>query len=210
MSQSGQESNDRELIQRLVDGELEHPLRSQWLSSVAADSPLWRELALAFVERQLFDEALGALVSDDQPATRVKEVGEREKVRTNNDSRSRSFRVSWIAGLAASLLIGFLTGGILYQGTDSTGMRIEDPAPLNAAMESRGAETQRSDSIGLADALSRSVAPVPNEFRRALRKAGYSLRDRQTITNVSLPSGGQIEMPVRHVDVEFIGISTFQ
>ena len=211
-----QNSGDRELIERLVDGELDHQTRSQWLSSIAVDSSLWRDVAMAFVERQLFDETLGALAFEDESPTRIevdgaKQIdGGRQLKGAADGSLHRSRVWSWIAGLAACLLLGLLAGFMLNQNDGTAATLVDDPAPSKAVLVQRSVEGQAASPIELADALSRSVAPVPDEFRRALRKAGYSLSDRQRITNVSLPSGGQIELPVRHVDVKFIGISTFQ
>lgn len=206
-----QESDDAGLIRRLVDGELDHQSRSQWLAGITHDSPVWREVALAFVEKQLFDEALGTLETEEQPTASVEVVDEKQMSRADNDSLHRSSAVSWIAGLAACFLFGSLMGYILNRQGDVSAMQVIEPVPSKALLVKRSAaETTVPTPIGLADALSRSASPVPDSFRRALRKAGYSLSDRQRITNVSLPSGGQIELPVRHVDVKFIGISTFQ
>ena len=208
-------SDDKELIERLVDGELDHQSRSQWLSSIAVDSSLWREVAMAFVERQIFDETLVALTLEDETPTRIevdgaKQIDGGKQTKAADGSLHRSRVWSWIAGLAACLLLGLFAGFMLNQNDGKAATRVDDPVPSKAVLVQRSVEGQAASPIELADALSRSVAPVPDEFRRALRKAGYSLSDRQRITNVSLPSGGQIELPVRHVDVKFIGISTFQ
>lgn len=198
-----QESNEPEMIQRLVDGELTHHARSQLLSGIADDSRLWREISLAFVEKQLLDEALGTLI-DDAPQSSQIELGDEEPLaRVASTTSHHSSVKSWIAGLAACLIVGFFLGFVLNKGGGPPVMQVDDPSPSKALLVERS-------SIDLADALSRTAVPVPNEFRRALRKAGYSLSDRQTITNVSLPSGGQIELPVRQVDVKFVGISSFQ
>lgn len=205
-----QESGDKEFIQRLVDGELDHQSRSQWLSSIADDSSLWREVAMAFVEKQLLDEALCTLAFEGETSERIEAATGKQVLGTANDSLQHRRVASWIAGLAACLLVGLIAGFMLNQNNGTAATQIDDPLPSKALLVNRSVDGSNSSSIELADALSRSVAPVPDEFRRALRKAGYSLSDRQRITNVSLPSGGQIELPVRHVDVKFIGISTFQ
>ena len=56
-------------IQLLADGELSHDDRRQFLAAIEQDSELWREIAVAFVEKQVLDGALGAA-----PAIRTKEI----------------------------------------------------------------------------------------------------------------------------------------
>ena len=48
--------NQELTIQRLIDGELTHRERSDFLSSIDRHPDIWRELALAFVEDQVWDD----------------------------------------------------------------------------------------------------------------------------------------------------------
>ncbi len=187
------------MIQKLVDGELEHQVRSQLLSSLESDSPVWRKIALAFVENQVFAEALRCPL--EQKASRpVEEASEAQH-------GNRRLTV-WLAGLAACLMLGFFVGFVLKAKTPPRYSQARfDAVP---SVNQGNAEAGDASNLALADALSRSVVPVPDEFRRALRKAGYSIQDKQTITNVDLPSGGQIELPIRRVNVTFVGLSSFQ
>lgn len=207
---SGDFTDAQLLIEKLVDGELDHSTRSRWLTSLSDDSPLWRELAFAFVEKQVTDEALRELqVHETVPRYPDKNAirHEHSDSGTATNKRRHWMTLAWIAGLAACLVAGIFIG---LEQSASTAI----PALVqNDGRESTDDSAQASTanpSIELAEALSRSVTPVPNEFRRALMKAGYSLQDKQTITSVSLPTGGQIKLPIRDVNVTYVGLGSFQ
>ena len=189
------------MIQKLVDGELSHDARSQWMSGLSDGSETWRELALAFVEKQVIDEALEGITAEVPkafvaPKNQIEETGSQRRART----------LIWLVGLTACLLAGVFIGAqYAAQNSDSVAVKQDiNSQPLKQDLQEHDA------AIGLADALSRSSSPVPNEFRRALLQAGYSLRDQQTIANVTLPTGGQVELPVRDVDVTYVGLKAFQ
>ena len=189
------------MIQKLVDGELSHNDRSQWMSGLTDGSETWRELALAFVEKQVIGEALEGIAEEVPkafvaPKNQIEETGSQRRART----------LIWLVGLTACLLAGVFIGAqYAAQNSDSVAVKQDiNSQPLKQDLQEHDA------AIGLADALSRSSSPVPNEFRRALLQAGYSLRDQQTIANVTLPTGGQVELPVRDVDVTYVGLKAFQ
>lgn len=190
------------MIQKLVDGELDHLSRSRALSSLSEDSPHWKRIALAFVEAQLFDESL---CRSPELCETPRRIAKEPKPSTESFRRHRV--APWLALLAASLLIGFLFGFLTKE--DSAPIVTQSPYEPTPAVIQEDAGSVDAN-LALSDALSRSVAPVPEAFRRALRKAGYSIQDKQTITNVDLPSGGQIELPTRRVNVTFVGLSSFQ
>ncbi len=189
------------MIQKLVDGELSHDARSQWMSGLSDGSETWRELALAFVEKQVIGEALEG-IAEEVPKTFVAPKKQIEE--TGSQRRART--LIWLVGLTACLLAGVFIGAeFAAQNSDSVAVKQDiNSQPLKQDLQEHDA------AIGLADALSRSSSPVPNEFRRALLQAGYSLRDQQTIANVTLPTGGQVELPVRDVDVTYVGLKAFQ
>jgi len=209
-SNSGNFSDAQLLVEKLVDGELDHSTRSQWLTSLSDDSPLWRDLAFAFVEKQVTDEALRDLrIHETVVRTPAEEQIKHElpdETRPIN-SRRHWMTLAWIAGLAACLLVGIFIG-LKQSATTSTPAVVQNIE--HKTLDDSTQIQQGKSSIELADALSRSVSPVPNEFRRALLKAGYSLQDRQTMTNVSLPTGGQIKLPIRDVNVTYVGLGSFQ
>ena len=189
------------MIQKLVDGELSHNDRSQWMSGLTDGSETWRELALAFVEKQVIGEALEGITTEVPkafvaPKNQIEETGSQRRART----------LIWLVGLTACLLAGVFIGA-QYAAQNSDSVVVNQD--INSQPPKQNIQEQDT-AIGLADALSRSGSPVPNEFRRALLKAGYSLRDGQTIANVTLPTGGQIELPVRDVDVTYVGLRAFQ
>lgn len=212
-SNSNNAPDNQVLIDQLVDGELNHSTRSQWLSKLDPDSPLWRDLALAFVEKQVTDEALcgfsmpAATIQQKPVGSHINTTGilaPHSAVHTRTENR-RWRPLLWLAGLAACLLAGVFIGKQSVSRPNMTVVENND-----GSNESSNLDASAKSTTDLADALSRSVAPVPVEFRRALMKAGYSLHDRRTITNVTLPSGGQIELPIRDVDVTYVGLDSFQ
>jgi len=213
-SNSSNQGDSSLLIQRLVDGELDHSARSKWLSELPKDSASWRDLALAFVEKQITDEALRNFQFVDATTTsnRVGPSGIIELSSTessNMDSTNQRWNVMWILGLASCLLAGVFIGSEMTTSRTDP-VAVQEPDTPKIPDHSAKNSSDPTGTIALADALSRSGSPVPDEFRRALLRAGYSLRDKRTITNVSLPSGGQIELPVRDVDVTYVGLNSFQ
>lgn len=213
-SNSNARGDNSQLIQRLVDGELEHSARSKWLSELHEESASWRALALAFIEKQITDEALRDFQIADAPKDNnhdhASRFAEATSAKPSNTSLANlRHNAMWILGLATCLLVGVFIGSEMTTApTDPVAVQTTD-----APKQSEQPNKDRNDPTGtteLADALSRSGAPVPDDFRRALLRAGYSLRDKRTITNVSLPSGGQIELPVRDVDVTYVGLNSFQ
>lgn len=184
-------------IQLLTDGELDHQSRAELLKQAEQDSQIWRAIALAFVEQQLMDEALGELSL----------IGN-EKVAPENQSclpvvpvdSSETKRWFWVAGIAASLLIGTMIGaGLNFTQSNSPVVQVD------------GSETEAApSSIDLADAIERSATPLPEHFRRNLLKAGYRVEEKRLFQQVSLPIGGSIEIPTRNVEVTYVGLSAYQ
>ena len=110
--------------------------------------------------------------------------------------------------LVAALVIGLLSAATGYwlangirpsQDPFATGDRIGVPVSQNTG-----------DSLSLNDALARCSMPIPDRFRLNLLEAGYVVREDEKISDVSLPFGGSIKIPVREVKIEYRGIDTYQ
>ena len=190
-------------IQLLADGELSHDDRCQFLASIEQDSELWREIAVAFVEKQVLDGALGA--------DRIKPEPKRPLPARNLDSNNRSALPRWIA-IASSLVLGLLAGvlwnsnptapSIAQHSTSITGHG-DNTAPSNTASDEH-------PKLRLDEALARSVKPISMQARRELLKAGYLVDEVSQIANVQLPSGQAFEMPVRRFNIQYLGNAAYQ
>jgi hypothetical protein len=198
-------------IEKLVDGELSHADRSSLLDAIPNGSDHWKHIALAFVEKQIFDESMAEVFSDSPPS-KQHSLAAKSFVSDGEarDDRMRLHAVRWLAGLAACLLLGVFIGSSLFATGNFSLTQNRNPTGIGPATELRPSPAEEANSIGLAEALSRSGSPVPAEFQLALRRAGYSYADEQVMTEVSLPDGGAIEIPVRKVRVEYVGLNSFQ
>jgi hypothetical protein len=204
-------------LQRLVDAELDHGSRCRFLNQIPNASANWRKIAVAFVEQQLMNEALGRSRLADSAATAVPnsiEVAARnplERVQTPVRRRAPG-NPSWWTTLTICIFLGFVSG--LFWSNRSAAKPESGPGIIR---ESRTPEINRipaasniTGELELADALARSSQPLPVEFRRELMKFGYLITERDQISKVELPTGHWIEMPVRTVAVRFLGTNTYQ
>ena len=184
-------------LQQLVDGSLSHSERSNLLRSLGNDSPVWRELALAFVQKQILDESLG------KPETFLIEEPE-VTLRPNHATSSRGW--TYLA-IVASLLLGLWLGSFFENSTNSPIANQPEIAQKN--LDPSSSEIQ-NNQIMLADALARSVRPVSLDARRAFLKAGYVLDEQEKIADVQLPTGDLIQLPIRQFNVRYLGNAAFQ
>ena len=208
-------------LQLLVDGELDHHSRCQFLNAIPTGSHHWQQTARAFIERQVVDEALnGATIETKLTAT----VGtayrestqpadfQRSEQVVSRTKRSRLFDSVWWAALGASLFLGFASG-LVWSSRTSAIVKAErsivahdDANRDRQVTQSKDAE----DKLLLADALARSSQPIPIEFRRELLKRGYLITELDQLSKVELPTGQMVEMPVRSVAVRYLGTSAYQ
>lgn len=183
-------------IQQLVDGGLSHTERSKLLLSLENDSPLWREITLAFVQNQILNETLGT-GSTAGAATQRNERGPVNVV----SARGWTF-----FAIATSLLLGLWLGSFFGDSTTPVAMN-PDTIHQNVKTELPKNDTNQ---MMLADALARSVRPVSLDARRAFLKAGYVLDEQEKIADVQLPTGDFIQLPVRQFNVRYLGNAAFQ
>ncbi len=208
-------------LQRLADGELRQEQRTQILRAMPVDSGHWRELALAFVERQILDESL--MGTEHIGETPSGGAGERPTLRLNiqpvtnfTNGRSRqdrsargSARALWIAAIGASLMIGIALGNWQSRSTSNATGPVAvipkaqvSPHPAN--------DVQNPSGMPLAEALSRTTYPIPVDLRREMMKRGYLITELDQLSKVQLPTGQLVELPVRQVAVTYLGNETYQ
>lgn len=185
-------------LQQLVDGSLSHSERSNLLLSLGNDSPVWRDLALAFVQKQILDESLG------KPGAMVTTEPGKVALRKNHAPLSRGW--TYLA-IVASLLLGLWLGSFFESSNQSP--LANQPEVANNTQDPGPSEIQ-NNQIMLADALARSVRPVSLDARRAFLKAGYVLDEQEKIADVQLPTGDLIQLPIRQFNVRYLGNAAFQ
>ena len=193
---------NRNHIQLLVDGELSHDDRCQFLSTIDRGSELWCEIAVAFVEKQILDASLGGNPADIETAA---------PLATRQPTPKKQALPLWIA-IAASLLLGLLAGTWWNSNTNApsiaegpTVTRNQDTTTASGN-ESNGGQPQ----LQLDEALARSVKPISLQAKRELLKAGYLIDEVPQMASVRLHSGQAIEMPIRQFNVHYLGNAAYQ
>ena len=212
-------------MQRLADGELTQEQRARVLRAMPAEAGQWRELALAFVERQILDESLmgteqvgGAPNGSANECTAIRLNVQPDKTLRNGRSRPErsgnwNARALWIAAIAASLLIGIALGNWRANGDSNNSNSLAETrvSPTDADRTDIASATQQEHSgMPLAEALSRASYPIPVDLRRELMKCGYLITELDQLSKVQLPTGQLVEMPVRQVAVTYLGNATYQ
>lgn len=224
-------------IQLLVDGELSHGDRSSFLKTLADDD--WKSVAIAFVEQQVFHETLGNGIQvggePSSPHANTAKLGQHGfEIPSGNTPRPKSNPIKFNPVLSFGLVLASLVAGVLIgvfgfagsgEGTpDGHGRRTAlvggvDPFETNSdahldahsnanSNANSSAETKRAYS--LSEAMARSTLPIPTGFRREMLKAGYLVSENRETATVDLPIGGSVEIPIRTIEIEFLGLAAYQ
>lgn len=187
-------------LQLLVDGELDQHSRTQLVEQCEKQTELWRQLGAAFVANQIINEVC---INVRRDQCRRSLVAQANRSTTDNLKPSRPIPLTaWFVALAASLLIGIFLGGF-YNSPNFNPILVQSDTNQMAPPE-------KPEFLDLADAISRSTLPIPTNFRRELLKAGFHVDELQRVTTVDLPIGGSVEIPIRHVEIKFMGSDLYQ
>jgi hypothetical protein len=210
-------------IQRLVDGELPHDRRVRLLENLARRPNQWRDLAIAFVERQVLDESLLSKVAPRLPSLEVNGVSQSDhaqnihrlasKPPSKGTHGSRVHRLGRAVTAAACLLIGFAVGNWrvpLPHPPDGPGVASTAKETLDESADSSQGSDKPISVIPLADALSRASYPIPVDLRREMMRQGYLITELDRLSKVQLPTGQTVELPVRQVAVTYLGNAAYQ
>ena len=190
--------NQQTLLQKLVDGELTPEQRESFVNSL--DGSQWKTVALAFVENQILDEQIPHIAPELQPPR--KECSAVRPVRL--EPVTGRHRLAEGTRVLAVVLLGVLCASIGYAiATWSMPSEEHLVTPSGSSVDSKS-------PLSLDDALSRCSMPIPENFRLNLLEAGYIVKENETISDVSLPFGGTIKIPIRQVNIEYHGMSTYQ
>lgn len=93
-------------IQRCIDGELPEASQHELFAELERTPGGWRELALAFVERQVFTKACGEMMTPPAPRAAALPAPRR------GGGSTMSFRWTAVAGLLVALGVGFSAGRV--------------------------------------------------------------------------------------------------
>lgn len=190
------------LIQQFADGELGEEARRSVLLQLESNPEQWRGLALAFVEVQLWNQALEEEVAYRQPVSSDLTITANSPSSTNQRRPVLAFALLLV--VAASAAIGFLAGNnsVDSEGASSSQTEIVRNAPSDVQ--------PATAEMPFEEAVARSVTPVPASFRSRLLQSGYLLDENHKLTAVTLPTGEQFEIPIRQVSVRYLGNAAYQ
>ena len=105
--------------------------------------------------------------------------------------------------LAASL--GYAAGRLAPIRPTPEGESVDESSVL-----ARARPAAESKGLRFEDAVARSATPAPDSFRARLLQSGYFVDENHTLASVTLPTGEQVEIPIRQVNVRYLGNAAYQ
>ncbi len=186
------------LLQKLVDRELTPEQRQSFVQSLGGQQ--WKTVALAFIENQILDEQIPQIAEDlNRP---VKTWMTPSPAKPTVESQNRHHGI-WARMLAVAVI------GIICA---ATGYALATWAlPTSDVVATKPVANQETETLlSLDEALARCAMPIPENFRLDMLEAGYVVTEAEKLSDVSLPFGGTVKIPVRKVRVEYHGIDTYQ
>lgn len=157
-------------LQRLVDGQLNRQHIKQMLTEAQSHNELWRDIAVAFVEDQIFEREVCLSVSEaaSKPAAGPSDINAAD----NSSSWLTYGRLRWItaATLLLALSLGFIAGRFNSRGVGS-GRVGNDIASIQPA----GVERSISDDNGLTQIKAPFSARLVDNQGRAMSDQGIPL-----------------------------------
>ena len=207
---------DPALLDRLVDGELDGPQREALLRALDVEPGAWRRCAMAFLEAQALQRALVQLGS---AASHPAPLGK--------GSRLRPLRVPFLTGIAAAVVVAFVTGFVSRGLTGRPGHSGGDGSASHFARDDRGPDsptslpTDRRASPGetepplqipvlvadanSADEMLRQPSALPEYVRLQLQRRGYEVEGDRKLMSVALKDGRSVTLPVETFKYRYVG-----
>ncbi|HUE75127.1 MAG TPA: hypothetical protein VMP01_29935 [Pirellulaceae bacterium] len=220
----------RSQIDALVCGELSEPERGKLLTWLDADVARWRQCGLAFLEAQMWEEALeaegsGFGVQGSEGGQGAEARGHEPDAGVQATSATRGKR--WAASLvvAAASIAAFACGLLLQElrlGPQPNAQPIaESSRPAQEPLAMSGllvASVPVNDGplgsiaatlqipVRPVDAASLpAVSSVPDHVRKQWERRGYELVEEQRYLPARLPDGRPVMVPVNEVKMKFVG-----
>ena len=222
------ENSTQGWLDRLACGELDEPARRSLFAWLDAEPLRWRGCALACLEAQTWNEAMGKIA----PAEIEETFGQtfrrgRETLaelrEPNSPRKTSASRISTLATVAALLLVAFglgtLSRGWLAPQAETVVEDPEQPAeaepsgPLMATVslrQERGASIPATMQIPVM-AVQNSAAEMHtsssiSEYdRQKWERRGYQLTKERRFLPAELPGGKKVVVPIDHVKASYVG-----
>jgi hypothetical protein len=186
---------DGDLIDRLVDGELPDVERRELLVRLENEPGGWRRCALAFLEAQLWRQAMTSVA-----ATAV--VPALSAIPDHPLRKMFSWRpLVRLTGLAASLTAAFFLGWAYHHG-------LEQKAPSGTVAVSPAEGSQRNQGQVVAEysnpgKSSQALASI-DPFVKRLQQQGYSVETENRLVSMESKDGRKVKLPVKEVRIRDI------
>jgi hypothetical protein len=203
---------DNQLIDRLVDGELPETDRRELLQSFENQPGGWRRCALAFLEAQVWRQALSPEAAPEAASVASRPIG------TRQGRKSKFWRpMARMTALAASLAAAFALGWTYHRGHDETHHVIagtpqesattgttlvaDGPASLPQRVVTDDSKTQLTKVLGSMQAMHGSLDSIMKRWQQE----GYSVETQPCVVSVQAKDGRKINLPVQEVRVRYVG-----
>jgi len=192
-----------DLIDRLVDGELPDVERRELLLRLENEPDGWRRCALAFLEAQVWRQALASVAaSAGAPALSTIPHGPRLKM------------LSWrlmarLTGLAASLAAAFVLGWTYHHSLEQAApSTLLNPEIGPATVAPAGASQKNLDKVAAENpnpSKSSQVLASIDPFVKHLQQQGYSVETENRLVSMESKDGRTIKLPVKEVRIRYAG-----
>jgi hypothetical protein len=221
-------------LQRLVDGQVSHAQRAQWLQDLAPQDPQWRTLSLLLLE----DQALAKEISGSPmtktlapvPVASTDAPSDKSNLLSTSNSNSKDRKHLWSTLLACSALfiIGLYSGYLGRYLTTNPNPVSTQPATNSIAESNPSLKSLPYDSplrvrvespsampieIPLVDA--REIDPqwiIANnsleiaKLNQQLKRRGYEMDAKPKIYSGALQDGRRFVVPVHDVSLKPFGL----
>ncbi|MGI8982706.1 MAG: hypothetical protein ACR2FY_26020 [Pirellulaceae bacterium] len=210
-------------LDRLACGELDEPTRTKLFAWLDAEPLRWRECALACLESQTWNEALGDSSESKETLGQALRRGQETRAELPVLRTALASRISTLTTVAALLLVAFGLGafsrGWLTPPTDSVVENPQHPAeaepsgPLMATVslrQGRGLNIPATLQIPVM-AVQNSAAERPasssiSEYeRQKWERRGYQLIKERRFLPAELPGGKKVVVPVEQIKASYVG-----
>jgi hypothetical protein len=222
---------DEDRLQRLVDGELDCRQRREFLASLDETPGHWREVALAFVEDQIWKTGVRSALDVSDHTDKLPPV-------TASGIRHRFSSIAWIAAASAlvvALFVGFRLGELRQRNRMMSGQWPERQHQVSAdhlaasqtpsqqadvAKPIQGAPAYRLvfhtggrmiDLPVYDESLYQNTLWIPPEneridsLNRRLEQLGYRLEYEADYLRGSIDENRELVVPVRNVAMQYHG-----
>jgi hypothetical protein len=215
----GPNDEERRLIDRLVDGELDPDTRRALLARFEDEPDGWRRCALAFLENQGWREAL-APRPGDFASTSTPPVASRSAPGSRGARRwgpMAAVAAGWVAAFAAGWAAGGGPGASRPREAPVASRKVTtpEPVPTVARPERPAIPPTPGRSVAIVEVpvfgagpFAQPSAPLPESIRKELERRGFQVEPRRGLVSVKLKDGRHVAVPVEALKVRYVGDRT--